>query len=256
MKEYLYCYLMALNEKKYEAYSCEILKISEDCIKAYDSTKGVFLHYFNAAWKKEYSHICGRNIIEEHLQGMTKITLEEKRAIVGLIRYRAKAQNGDELLNEEEILLKYSQLTGIPLEKIRYIATIENTKIINNQITDNEGNTQNIIEQVPDKVNIEDICLSKENTEEIFIKLECAFQKLQERQKPLISDLLTAKLCDVVFEELKENRFTFVSHSVLENYISFGKIPSQKEIGLKYGKVEASVSRAYKNFLLNINLYE
>ena len=53
MKEYLYCYLMALNEKKYEAYSCEILKISEDCIKAYDSTKGVFLHYFNAAWKKE-----------------------------------------------------------------------------------------------------------------------------------------------------------------------------------------------------------
>lgn len=250
--ENLYCYLMATNEKKYEPYGCEILKVSEDCIKAYDTTKGVFLHYFNVAWKKEYSHICGREIIEERLPGMMKISAEEKRLIVGLIRYRDKAKKENSYLSESEILNNYSDITGIPIEKVRYIAEIESSRVINSQFSDDDGERHDIIEQIPDSDMVEDSLLEANNISEIISKIEKAFANLQERQKPIISDLITAKLCPVIREILCDNTPIFISRRVYEHYSKTGCILSQKEIGEYYNKAEASVSRTYKEFLTKI----
>ena len=49
MLEYLYCYLMATNEKEYEPYGCEITEVATRCINNFDATRGLFLHYFNSA---------------------------------------------------------------------------------------------------------------------------------------------------------------------------------------------------------------
>lgn len=73
MVEYLYCYLLAQNEKKYEPFGCEITEIAVRCINNYDESKGVFLHYFNAAWKLEYGHLCGNQAVDDRLHGV-KIT--------------------------------------------------------------------------------------------------------------------------------------------------------------------------------------
>ena len=254
--ENLYCYLIATNEKKYEPYGCEILKVSEDCIKAYDTTKGVFLHYFNAAWKKEYSHICGREIIEERLPGMTKISAEEKRLIVGLIRYRDKAKKENSYLSENEILNDYSEITGIPIEKIRYVAEIESSRVIDSQIQNQDGEQLNIIEQIADDEDIEEKIRREDTTDEILRQIENAFTGLQERQKSLLSDLITSKLCPIILETLKEKNFSFVSSKMIERYISTGTVLSQKEIGVMYGKAEASICRTYKEFLNKVKLMQ
>ena len=59
MVEYLYCYLLAINERDYEPCGSEIMDVATRFINNFDSSKGVFLYYFNSAWKQEYSHIMG-----------------------------------------------------------------------------------------------------------------------------------------------------------------------------------------------------
>lgn len=46
MVEYLYCYLLAINEQKNEPYGCEITEVATRCINNFSSDKGDFLHYF------------------------------------------------------------------------------------------------------------------------------------------------------------------------------------------------------------------
>lgn len=70
MAEYLYCYLLAINERDYEPYGSEIMDVATRCINNFDSSKGVFLFYFNSAWKQEYSHILGEKISDERFRGI------------------------------------------------------------------------------------------------------------------------------------------------------------------------------------------
>ena len=69
MVEYLYCYLLAVNESKYEQYGCEIVDVATRCINGFDKS-GEFLHYFNVAWRNEYSHICGDDLIDKKFKGL------------------------------------------------------------------------------------------------------------------------------------------------------------------------------------------
>ena len=80
MVEYLYCYLLAVNEQKYEEYGCEITEVATRCLSNYSKDKGDFLHYFNASWKLEYQHIMGKQALTEKFHGI-RITEEEKRAV-------------------------------------------------------------------------------------------------------------------------------------------------------------------------------
>lgn len=40
MVEYLYCYLLAINERDYEPYGSEIMDVATRCINNFDSSKG------------------------------------------------------------------------------------------------------------------------------------------------------------------------------------------------------------------------
>ena len=53
--EYLYCYLLGINQSKYEPFGYEITVVAKRCIQNFSPAFGDFLHYFNAAWKKERS---------------------------------------------------------------------------------------------------------------------------------------------------------------------------------------------------------
>ena len=51
MVEHIYCYLCSGNNEKYVDLGCEIVEFANRCINSYDISKGMFLHYINAAWK-------------------------------------------------------------------------------------------------------------------------------------------------------------------------------------------------------------
>lgn len=81
-------------------------------------------------------------------------------------------------------------------------------------------------------------------------EIEENFIKLQDRQKPIVADMITIKIGDEIFEiDRLSKRYTFLSGEIGKQIKQSGKIPTQREIAEKYGKNEASISRTMKEFL-------
>lgn len=248
MVEYLYCYLLAQNKKKYEPFGCEITEVAIRCINKYNESKGMFLHYFNAAWKLEYSHLCGNQAVDDKFHGV-KITESEKRAIKKYLRYEASLGKN---LSPQELSEVLAEIFDQPIEMIAKIVELADYHMVDNEIMDEDGKRTSLFEQLSDGHLVEEKLLTAEQTTEILVAIETAFLSLQKRQKPIISDIITIRLASIIIEtEICTNSYSFISEEVLAQYLN-NQLPSQRLIAEKYGKNEASISRTVKEFIKKI----
>ena len=111
-----------------------------------------------------------------------------------------------------------------------------------------DGEEQSLWDQIQGDENVSQGIETAENIKELMCRLEREYESLQQRQKPIVSDMITAKICTFL-TEAEAGRFTFVSDSVLERYRKDGTVPTQREIALKYSRDEASISRTVNTFL-------
>ena len=250
MVEYLYCYLLAQNEKKYEPFGCEITEVAVRCINNYDETKGVFLHYFNAAWKLEYSHLCGNQAVDDRLHGV-KITESEKRAIKKYLRYEASLGKD---LSRRELCEAIAEILDQPIEAVAEIAELVEYRMVDNEIMDDDGGRTSLFDQLSDGHLVEENLLTSARVEEILTVVETAFLSLQQRQMPIISDMMTIRLASTIVETgVDTSSYSFISKEVLSQY-SKDQLPSQRTIAEKYGKNEASISRTVKEFIKKLEI--
>ena len=250
MVEYLYCYLLAQNEKKYEPFGCEITEVAVRCINNYDETKGVFLHYFNAAWKLEYSHLCGNQAVDDRLHGV-KITESEKRAIKKYLRYEASLGKD---LSRRELCEAIAEILDQPIEVVAEIAELVEYRMVDNVIMDDDGGRTSLFDQQSDGHLVEENLLTSARVEEILTVVETAFLSLQQRQMPIISDMMTIRLASTIVETgVDTSSYSFISKEVLSQY-SKDQLPSQRTIAEKYGKNEASISRTVKEFIKKLEI--
>lgn len=251
MVQYLYCYLLAISEQKYEPYGCEIMEVATRCINNFKNSKGVFLHYFNAAWKQEYSHICGDRISEMKFRGM-KITDEDKRNIR---KYLLLAEALETSASNQEIYAKVSEAMDLPIDKVQLIAQMKDIYVSGGSKINADGAEINVWEQIPDGTSFEKQLESADSAEELFVKIEEAFTSLQDRQKPIVSDMITISIYSVFLDkEGTKKKYTFISDDVLKECFSFGTVPTQRSIAQKYGRDEASISRTVKEFLKKLKI--
>ena len=250
MVEYLYCYLLAQNEKKYEPFGCEITEVAVRCINNYDETKGVFLHYFNAAWKLEYSHLCGNQAVDDRLHGV-KITESEKRAIKKYLRYEASLGKD---LSRRELCEAIAEILDQPIEVVAEIAELVEYRMVDNEIMDDNGGRTSLFDKLSDGHLVEENLLTSARVEEILTVVESAFLSLQQRQMPIISDMMTIRLASTIAETgVDTYSYSFISEEVLSLY-SKNQLPSQRTIAEKYGKNEASISRTVKEFIKKLEI--
>lgn len=250
MVEYLYCYLLAQNEKKYEPFGCEITEVAVRCINNYDETKGVFLHYLNAAWKLEYSHLCSNQAVDDRLHGV-KITESEKRAIKKYLRYEASLGKD---LSRRELCEAIAEILDQPIEVVAEIAELVEYRMVDNEIMDDDGGRTSLFDQLSDGHLVEENILTSARVEEILTVIEGAFLSLQQRQMPIISDMMTIRLASTIVETgVDTSSYSFISKEVLSQY-SKDQLPSQRTIAEKYGKNEASISRTVKEFIKKLEI--
>lgn len=246
--EYLYCYLLAINKEKYEPYGCEIVDVATRCINGYDKS-GDFIHYFNAAWSREYSHICGKEIINNKFQGM-KLSGQERRDIKKYMRIVSRCNPN---MTQEERLIKVSELMELPLERIKQISETADTRIVSEVAHNSEGEEVSLFDQVEEEFSTETYFDNLASLTELLDQVEAAYSKVQERQKPIISDMLTIKIGLDIWEiEKLAKKYEFISSEISENIKHTGNVPTQRDIAEKYGKNEASISRTMKEFLKKI----
>ena len=244
MVEYLYCYLLSLNEAAYEPYGCEITELAVKCIKNYDRTKGVFLHYFNAAWKQEFSRIRRNQYQDETYRGL-HLTEEDRRSVLKYIKLAGQIES---TCSAEELYDKLSAAMGLSTERIRYLAELSTLNVCGDSYINDEGQEQSIWDCFqPDEETVSHL-ETREGIEEVLEKIEEKYCRLQERQKALISDMMTVKVCTFL-ENGQISRFSFINESVVQNWTRSGRLPTQREIAEKYGRSEASISRTMKEFI-------
>lgn len=246
--EYLYCYLLSVNKDKYESYGCDIVDVATRCINAYDG-RGDFLHYFNAAWKKEYSHICGNQIIEDKLQGV-KITEQEKREVKKLLKLLSK-RNSDRVNNA--LYAEIAIFMDISEERVAEIARIAGIQIIGEYSNNLDGEELSIWDSIASDVFTERSSDEQCSFVETMQIIENAFAELQERQQPIVSDMLTIKLGMDFNEQSKVIKdFSFMNKEMMREISNTGIVPTQRNIAEKYNRNEASISRTMKEFLRKV----
>ena len=251
MIELLYCYLLSINQFEYEPYGYEITEVAIRCISNFDDSKGVFLHYFNSAWKQEYSHIMGKKLEEEKYRGL-RVTEEDRRAVR---KYIKLAQQMGMDYRPDQLYKKLSMAMNLPIERIIELAELNSVTVGSDSYIGEDGEEQSLWDQIQGNEDVSRGIETAENIEELFLRLEREYEALQKRQKPIVSDMITAKICPFL-TGAEIDRYTFVSDSVMERYRIDGTVPSQKDIAQKYGRDEASISRTIKGFLKKLKREE
>lgn len=255
MVEYLYLYLTSINADKYSEYGLEITQTAKRCIENYTKESGDFLNYFNSAISKEYRKaFAQKRFSEQH--GGVHIPEQEQRIINKFIKL-AETQGVYDL--SDEIINKISEATGIKKERIREcISLYQNSFVVEDTYTDDEGNESSIFDYIASDKFTEDSIIELDTAKELLEKVDDVFKKRQERQKPLLSKLITAK----IFHQLQSdenllsivNKMAFFDLDVFEASIMQGSPPTAKEIGEKLGLSEQSISRTAKEFFKKLKI--
>lgn len=242
MEEYLFCYLMAVNETLYGPWGCEIVETSIRCIRSFDSAQGDFLHYFNAAWKKTYKRLLGRQKSEEQFRGI-KISKEDRRNIRN---YLHLLETSGISADGPAVCERIAETMDLPVQKVLSIMQMSSVSVLGD--TQPEG-TDSVWGQIADDFLIEQQILSAEEAQDLLARVETVFKGSQQRQRPLLSDLLTARVCPVLQDRSMIEQFSFINAEMAAAYIQTGVLPTQESIARKYGRDAASVSRTINQFL-------
>ena len=250
MVEYLYLYLTSINADKYSEYGLEITQTAKRCIKNYTKESGDFLNYFNSAISKEYRKaFSNKHFSEQH--GGVHIPEQEQRIINKFIKL-AETKGVYDL--SDDLVSKISEATGIKQERIREcISLYQNSFIVEDTYTDDEGNENSIFDYIASDKLTEDFIIEFDTAKELLEKVDQVFQKRQDRQKPLLSKLITAKISQQLQSDEKllsiVSKMSFFDLDVFKKSITQGSPPTAKEIGEKLGLSEQSVSRTFKEFI-------
>lgn len=246
MIEYLYGYLLAVNERDYEPYGSEIVEVAMRCIGSFNSSKGNFLNYFVSAWHKQYSHVLGDKLIDEKFHGL-HLAEEEKRSIRKYLKLLGRI---DSNMPEQEVYERISDAMRVPVKKIASIARMSNLNVSGSTILSEDGEEISLFEQISDGKIIDQQLENKDAAKELLAKIDIVFDELQERQKAMISDLITIRIWSVIEELLfHKSQYHFISKDIVKVFCDSGVMPTQRQIAEKYNRDEGSVSRAMKEFL-------
>lgn len=250
MVEYLYLYLTSINAEKYSEYGLEITQTANRCIKNYTKESGDFLNYFNKAISKEYRKAYSKKrFCEQH--GGVHIPEQEQRIINKFIKL-AEAQGVYDLSGD--LVNNISEATGINKERVyECISLYQNSFVVDDICKDEDGNECSLFDYISSDKLTDDAVVELDAAKEVLDRIDNVFQKRQQRQKPLLSKLITAKISEQLQSEETllsiAAKMSFFDKEVYEVVLEKGSPPTAREIGENLGLSEQSVSRTFKTFV-------
>jgi len=249
LTEYYQTYIYP--KKPLEDYSLTLMETAAECIKYYDKSKGEFLHLFNSALKRDLHIAKAKEIVEEKRQGIRVASEDDK--LIRKIMALANSKGLD--VYNSAIQEKLAKVVNIDLEKLKELIRINDDAVaVSSTVTNEDGDEVELFDlQSSHEKNAED----KLADESVFItlveKINDVFTTVQDRQKRLLSMLLTVEIIKACNEDLDKAKNVLTgkelfSEEVLDYYKKHGELPTAKQIGEILGVSEQSLSRTYKNF--------
>ena len=246
MIEYLYRYLLGVNEEKNRRYGLEIVTTAKACIKNYTPENGEFLHYFNVAWSLNSSHIFGEELYESAFIELRTET--EKRKY---IRYKYCCSRLGIDTTYPGFEDKVADELGISIDAVREMMELEKsgTKWIDQKM-DAEEETP-LVQYASQYDLVVDVEEQDNNVRRSFLDhIEKVFNQLQARQKPMMAMILTADIAPAIDEADLQyfQKKAFFDPEIYEEYCRSGEPIQHKDIAARFGVLEESLSRAWRGF--------
>lgn len=252
--EYLYCYLMLISKTKYEPYGVEIVEVAKRCISNFNPDTGVFLHYFNSTWKAVYGHLVGKELIRENFQGI-HFTEEQSR---NYKKYMKLVQSMGMETNAQEFEQKVAEAMGLTMSELKSLKQMVECKPISGIVLNDEGEEYSFIDQIDSGVYVDTGVLEAEKVKECLEVIQIVFDGLQDRQKPMMTKLITAKLSLLARDDtslLKVfQKMSYFDEEIFNECVSRGMAVEAREISKLLGVAEASTSRSWKIFKQKLRL--
>lgn len=252
--EYLYGYLMLTSETKYEPYGVEIVEVANRCISNFNPDKGTFLHYFSSAWKTAYGHLVGKELVRETFQGI-HFTEEQSR---NYKKYMKLAQSMGMDTNAHKFDQKVAEAMGLTMGELSSLKQMVECKPVSGTILNDEGEEYSFIDQIDSGVYVDTGMLEAEKVKECLEVIQIVFHGLQDRQKPMMAKLITAKLSLLARDDtslLKVlQKMSYFDEEIFNECVSRGMAVEAREISKLFGVAEASTSRSWKIFKQKLRL--
>lgn len=246
-----YYRLYVYPNKPLDSYSMTLMETAMECIKYYDKDKGEFLHLFNSSMKRDLHIAKAKEIIEEKRQGI-RVSNEDDKLIRKII---ALANSKGLDIYDITIQQKISKVLNLELSRLQELLRINDDAVaVSSTVTNDDGDEVELFDlQSSHEKNAEDKMADESAFITLVEKINDVFKTVQDRQKKLLSMLLTAEIIKACDEDLDKARQVLeckelFNEEVFDYYEKHGELPTAKQIGLLCGVSEQSLSRTYKNF--------
>ena len=237
--------------KPLDSYSMTLMETAMECIKYYDKEKGEFLHLFNSSMKRDLHIAKAKEIIEEKRQGI-RVSNEDDKLIRRII---ALANSKGLDVYDLTVQQKISKALNLELSRLQELLRINDDAVaVSSTVTNEDGDEVELFDlQSSHEKNAEDKIADESAFVSLVEKINGVFNTVQDRQKKLLSMLLTVEIIKACDEDLDKAKNVLTgkelfNEEVFDYYEKHGELPTAKQIGLLCGVSEQSLSRTYKNF--------
>lgn len=246
-----YYRLYVYPNKPLDSYSMTLMETAMECIKYYDKDKGEFLHLFNSSMKRDLHIAKAKEIIEEKRQGI-RVSNEDDKLIRKII---ALANSKGLDIYDLTVQQKISKALNLEPSRLQELLRINDDAVaVSSTVTNDDGDEVELFDlQSSHEKNAEDRLAEESAFISLIDRIDEVFTTVQDRQKKLLSMLLTAEIIKACDEDLDKARQVLeckelFNEEVFDYYEKHGELPTAKQIGLLCGVSEQSLSRTYKNF--------
>lgn len=237
-------------DKPLESYSLTLIETAHECIRYYNEGKGAFLHLFNAVMKRAMRVAVAKEQTERYRQGI-RLAREDSYAIRKIIAF-AKNKRLD--IYDTDCQRKISQVLCLDPERVAELITMnENATVISNRVQ-GEDDEIDLFDTIADRdISAEEKLIGRSEAVEFLKIADAVFSGCQERQKRILSLVLTSEVVkafdeDVEMAEKIMEGFSFRSEEWFVYYRENRAVLTARQIAQICGTSEQSLSRAYKIF--------
>ena len=238
-----------LKQETFENYGLELVEGIKQSIRGFSPEKGIFLHYANVAIKRRIRQKKLSDALDRQRRGLS-VSEKDNQLIKKMLAYvRSKGYDINDPDTQERIAAQFH----LSIEQVKICVEQSQITVIDETISNSDGERSSIFDTIASNtLNAEQKIEQNETQLEILCRVDTVFKTCQERQKALLSYLLTARLVpeldlnDYILERLEE--ISFIDKALLKEFISSGKMPPARQIATEFGLSEQSASRTLKTF--------
>ena len=238
-----------LRKETFENYGLELFESIQQSIQAFSPEKGTFLHYVNVAVKHRINKKKLADALDQQRQGLS-VSVKDNQLIRKMLSFvRSKGYD----INNRETQERIAEQFNVPVSQVRFCVEQSQITVITGRISNEDGEESDIFDKIASAdPSAEQSMEDREKQLDLIHRIDSVFRTCQERQKPLLSCLLTARLIPAIDLNndllLEFETISFINEFLMKEYISGMKMPSAREIAKEFDTSEQSVSRTLNTF--------